>query len=76
MTGIPAPQNLFVLDILGKLDMHGHDIGGYCLICQRLFSVSMSALIAERGEDCRVRGMKKLVVLADLSSQLPREAHR
>ena len=56
--------------------MHGHDIDGYYLICQRLFSVSMSALIAERGEDCRVRGMKKLIVLADLSSQLQREAHR
>ena len=40
--------------------MHGHDIDGYYLICQRLFSVSMSALIAERGEDCRVRGMKPL----------------
>ena len=44
-------RNLFVLDTLGKLRMHGHGIGGYCLICQRLFSVSMTALIAERGAD-------------------------
>ena len=53
-------SNLFVLDTLGKLHMHGHGIGGYCLICQRLFSVSMTALIIERGEHCRVRGMKPL----------------
>ncbi len=59
MTTIPD-ANLFVLDTLGKLHMHGHGIGGYCLICQRLFRVSIAALIAERGEDCRVRGMKPL----------------
>ena len=59
MTTIPD-ANLFVLDTLGKLHMHGHGIGGYCLICQRLFSVSMTALIAERGADCLVRGMKPL----------------
>jgi len=56
---IPDPS-LFVLDTLGKLHMHGHGIGGYCLICQRLFSVTMVALIAERGEGCQVRGMKPL----------------
>ena len=42
-------KNLFVLDTLGKLHMHGHGIGGYCLDCQRLFNVEMAALIAERG---------------------------
>lgn len=42
MTVIPDP-NLFVLDTLGKLHMHRHGIGGYCLVCQRLFAVSIAA---------------------------------
>lgn len=40
--------------------MHGHGIGGYCLDYQRLFNLEMAALIAERGEDCRLSGMAPL----------------
>ncbi|HUH83328.1 MAG TPA: hypothetical protein VLX85_01890, partial [Stellaceae bacterium] len=45
---------------LGKLHAHGHGIGGYCLSCQRLFSVEMAALIAERGADTKIVGMTPL----------------
>jgi hypothetical protein len=41
--------DLIVLDTLGKLYAHGHGIGGYCLTCQRVSSVSLPALIMERG---------------------------
>jgi hypothetical protein len=37
-----------VLDAIGKLYVHGHGIGGYCLACQRLFETSLPALIKER----------------------------
>jgi hypothetical protein len=49
-----------VLDTLGKLYAHGHGIGGYCLVCQRIFDVSIVALIKERGGDCRYIGMTPL----------------
>jgi hypothetical protein len=49
-----------VLDTLGKLYAHGHGIGGYCLVCQRIFGVSIVALIKERGGEARVVGMKPL----------------
>jgi hypothetical protein len=49
-----------VIDTLGKLYAHGHGIGGYCLTCQRVFSVSLPARIKERGGDCRYIGMKPL----------------
>jgi hypothetical protein len=46
---------------MGKLLAHGHGIGWYCLTCQKLFAVDMAALIAERGGDCKIVGMKPLV---------------
>jgi hypothetical protein len=49
-----------VLDTLGKLYAHGHGIGGYCLVCMRVFAVSLPALIKERGGDSRYIGMKPL----------------
>ena len=49
-----------MLDTLDKLYAHGHGIGGYCLVCQRVFVVSLPALIRERGGDARVVGMKPL----------------
>ena len=49
-----------MLDTLGKLYAHGHGIGGYCLVCQRIFDASIVALIKERGGDCRYVGMKAL----------------
>jgi hypothetical protein len=48
------------LDTLGKLQQHGHGIGGYCLICRKLFAVDMAALVAERGADSPIVGMKSL----------------
>jgi hypothetical protein len=49
-----------VLDTLGKLHARGHGVGGYCLACQRVFSVSLPALIKERGGDSKVVGMRPL----------------
>jgi hypothetical protein len=43
--------DLIILDTLGKLADHGHGIGGYCLDCRRLFTVSMTLLLLERGRD-------------------------
>ena len=51
-------RSAIVLDTLGKLYAHGHSIGGYCLVCQRVFVVSLPTLIAERGGGARVVGMK------------------
>jgi hypothetical protein len=48
------------LDTLGKLHQRGHGIGGYCLICRELFAVDMAALVAERGADSPIVGMKPL----------------
>jgi hypothetical protein len=52
--------NEIVLATLGQLYAHRHGIGGYCLVCQRLFDVSLPALIAERGGDTLVARMKPL----------------
>jgi hypothetical protein len=39
---MPSPgADLIVLDTLGKLYAHSHGIGGYCLVSQRVFDVSM-----------------------------------
>jgi hypothetical protein len=58
---MPSPNaDLIVLDTLGKLYAHGHGMRGYCLTCQRVFAVSLPALIKERGDDCRYIGMKPL----------------
>ena len=49
---MPSPlADLIVLDTLGKLYAHGHGIGGYCLDCRRLFAVSLTVLMLERGRD-------------------------
>jgi hypothetical protein len=37
---------------LGKLAGHGYGIRGYCLDCRRLFAVSLTVLMMERGRDC------------------------
>jgi hypothetical protein len=49
-----------VLDTLGKLEEHGHGIGGYCLDCRRLFNTSLAVLILERGRDCSTIRMPPL----------------
>jgi hypothetical protein len=49
---MPSPlADLIVLDTLGKLHAHGYGVGGYCLDCRRLFAVSLTVLILERGRD-------------------------
>jgi hypothetical protein len=30
-----------ILDTLGKLEEHDHGIGGYCLVCRRVFNTSL-----------------------------------
>jgi hypothetical protein len=55
------PPDLIRLDTLGKLYVHGHGIGGYCLTCQKLFAVDMVELLRERGRDCRIVDMKPLI---------------
>ena len=49
-----------VIDTLGKLYANGHGMGGYCLTCQRVFAVSLPALIKDRGGECRYIGIKPL----------------
>ena len=47
---MPSPAaDLIVLDTLGKLADHGYGIDGYCLACRRLFNVSLTVLMLERG---------------------------
>jgi hypothetical protein len=55
-----SPPDLIVLDTLGKLEEHGHGTGGYCLDCRRLFDVSPTVLILERGRDYSPIGMTPL----------------
>ena len=52
--------DLIVLDTLGKLYAHGHGINGYCRTCRRYFCVPMPLLIAARGADSPVVGMRPL----------------
>jgi hypothetical protein len=40
-----------VLNTLGKLAEHGYGVGGYCMDCRRLFAVSLTVLMLERGRD-------------------------
>jgi hypothetical protein len=54
------PPTFVVLDTLGKLPAHGHGLSGYCLACQRMFMVSLPALIKERGGDSKVAAMRPL----------------
>jgi len=48
------------LDTLQKLLDHRHGLFGYCLRCRRSFDIDLPALIAERGGDSRIVGMKRL----------------
>jgi hypothetical protein len=48
-----SARGFIILDTLGKLYVHGHGIGGYCLACRRVSSVSLPALMRERGGDAR-----------------------
>jgi hypothetical protein len=58
---MPSPAaDLIVLDTLGKLYAHGHGINGYCRPCRRFFRVPMPVLIAARGADSPVVGMRPL----------------
>jgi hypothetical protein len=52
--------DLIVLDTLGKLYAHGHGLNGYCRSCRRYFRVPMPVLIATRGADSPVVGMRPL----------------
>ena len=49
---------LIVLDTLGKLHAHGHGLNGYCRGCGRRFGVPMPFLMAARGSDSPVVGMR------------------
>ena len=50
--------DLIVLDTLGKLQAHGHGLSGYCRPCRRHFDVPILVLIAARGTDSPVVGMR------------------
>jgi hypothetical protein len=63
--------DLIVLDALGMLYAHGHGIGGYCLVCQRILDVSLPALNMERSGGARVVGMKPLTCLLPGAAHLP-----
>jgi hypothetical protein len=49
-----------VLDTLAKLYAHGHGINGYCCTCRRYFRVPIPVLIAVRGADSPVVGIRPL----------------
>jgi len=51
-------RQLLVRDALGKLDAHGHGLCGYCSACDRHSKVPMPVLIAARGADSPVVGMR------------------
>jgi hypothetical protein len=58
---MPSPAaDQIVLDTLGKLYSHGHGLTGYCRPCRRFFRVPMPVLIAARGADSPVVGMRPL----------------
>jgi hypothetical protein len=52
--------DLVVLDTIGKLRARGHGLGGHCRPCRRFFHVPMPVLIAARGADSPVVGMRPL----------------
>jgi hypothetical protein len=49
-----------VLDTLGRLDAHSHGLSGYRRPCRRYFRVTMPVLIAARGADSAVVGVRPL----------------
>jgi hypothetical protein len=54
-------MDMIVIDTLGKLATHGHGLSGYCQICRQHFSVSIAAMIMQRGADSPGTGMRPLV---------------
>jgi hypothetical protein len=59
---MPSPAaDLIVLDTIGKLHAHGHGLNGYCRPCRRFFKVPMPVLIAARGADSSIAGMRPLM---------------
>ena len=47
-----------VLDTLGKVHAHGHGLFGYCRTCDRHFDIPVPVLIAVRGANSPVVGMR------------------
>jgi hypothetical protein len=58
-----------VLDTIGKLYAHGHGLSGYCRSCRRYFGGPMPVLIAARGGDSPVVGMRPLRCAACLGRE-------
>ena len=52
--------DLIVLDTLGKLYAHGHGLNGYCRPCRRFFLVPTLVLVAARGADSPIVGIRPL----------------
>jgi hypothetical protein len=61
--------DLLDLDTIGKLYAHGHGLSGYCRPCRRFFLVPMPVLIAARGADNPVVGMRPLRCAACLGGE-------
>jgi hypothetical protein len=61
--------DLIVLDTLGKLYAHGYGLNGYCRPCRRFFHVPMPSLIAARGADSPMVGMRPLRCAACLGRE-------
>jgi hypothetical protein len=53
-----SDARLIVVNTLGKLRPHGHGLSGYCRRRQSHFVVPLPALIAARGADSPVVGMR------------------
>jgi hypothetical protein len=63
-------SGFIVLDTLAKLRDHNYRLIGHCMACARLyrpdrrdnppssFAIDLAALMAERGPDCRVVGLR------------------
>ena len=67
---MPSPAaDLVVLGTIGKLYAHGHGLSGYCRPCRRYFRVPMPVLIAARGADSPVVGMRPLRCAACLGRE-------
>jgi hypothetical protein len=67
---MPSPAaELIVLDTIGKLAGHGYGLSGYCRPCRRFFLVPMPVLIAARGADSPVVGMRPLRCAACLGRE-------
>jgi hypothetical protein len=58
--GSSRHTDLIVLGTLGKLYAHGHGLSGYCRPCRCYFRVPMPVLVAARGADSPMIGMRPL----------------